>query len=101
LHLTNPKLREFMVGRVKESLRESPDAQIISVTQNDWAGWCECADCKALDDAEGSHSGTMLALANYIAEKIATEFPNVAVDTFALPVHPQAAKDPAARARTS
>jgi hypothetical protein len=83
LCLTNPKLRDFVVQRVKEWLRESPDAKIISVTQNDWNNWCECPDCKALDDAEGSHAGTMLTFANYIAEKIAPEFPNVAVDTFA------------------
>jgi Domain of unknown function (DUF4838) len=83
LCLTNPKLRDFMAGRVKEWLRESPDAEIISVTQNDWAGWCECPECKAVDDAEGSHSGTMVAFVNYIAEKIEPEFPNVAVDTFA------------------
>lgn len=83
LCLTNPQLRDFTVGRVKEWLRESPDAEIISVTQNDWAGWCECGDCKALDDAEGSHSGTMLAFVNYIAEKIEPDFPNIAVDTFA------------------
>jgi Domain of unknown function (DUF4838) len=83
LCLTNPQLRDFMVQRVKEWLRESPDASIISVTQNDWDGHCECPDCKALDDAEGSHSGTMLAFVNYIAEKIESEFPNVAVDTFA------------------
>src|SRR5882672_4329897 len=101
LCLTNPRLRDFMVGRVKEWLRESPDAEIVSVTQNDWQGWCECPDCKAghshhpcqsfcecpdckaVDDAEGSHSGTMLAFVNYIAEKIEPGFPNVAVDTFA------------------
>lgn len=83
LCLTNPHLRDFVVGRVKEWLRESPDAEIISVTQNDWHRWCECPECKAVDDAEGSHSGTMLAFVNYIAEKIEPEFPNVAVDTFA------------------
>ena len=83
LCLTNPKLREFMVQRVKESLRECPDCEIISVTQNDHNGWCECPDCKALDDAEGSHAGTMITFANYIAEQIEGEFPKVAVDTFA------------------
>jgi len=83
LCLTNPKLRDFMVQRVKEWLRECPDCEIISVTQNDWAGWCECPDCKALDDVEESHAGTMIAFANYIAEKIEAEFPHVAVDTFA------------------
>ena len=83
LCLSNPQLRDFMVERAKESLREAPDAEIISITQNDNLGWCECPDCKALDDAEGSHAGTMLAFVNYIAEKLEPEFPNVAVDTFA------------------
>lgn len=83
LCLTNPDLRDFVVGRVKEWLREAPDARIISVTQNDWYGACECEKCKAVDEAEGSPSGSMLAFVNYIAEKIEPEFPNVAVDTFA------------------
>lgn len=83
LCLTNPKLRDFMVERVKAWLRESPDAGIISVSQNDWHGACECADCKALDDAEGTHAATMLAFVNYVAEKIEPEFPRVAVDTLA------------------
>ena len=83
LCLTNPQLRDFVVERVKEWLRESPDATIISVSQNDWFGACQCADCKAIDDAEGSHAGTMLAFVNYVAEKVEHDFPNVAIDTLA------------------
>lgn len=83
LCLTNPRLRDFMVERVKQWLRESPDAGIVSVSQNDWHGACECADCKALDDAEGTHAATLLAFVNYVAEKIEPEFPHVAVDTLA------------------
>ncbi len=83
LCLTNPKLRDFIVERVKAWLRESPEAGIISVSQNDWHGACQCADCQALDDAEGTHAGTMLALVNYVAEKIEPEFPQVAIDTLA------------------
>jgi hypothetical protein len=80
---TNPKLREFLLQRVKQWLRESPEARIVSVSQNDWHGACECADCKALDDAEGSRAGTMLDLVNYVAAQIESEFPLVAVDTLA------------------
>ncbi len=83
LCLTNPALREFVTGRIKEWLRESPDAGIISLSQNDWHGACQCPDCKALDDREGSHSGTMLAFVNDVAERIAPDFPKVAVDTLA------------------
>jgi len=83
LCLSNPELRDFVVGRVKEWLRESPDAAIISVTQNDWHGQCQCDQCKAIDNAEGSPSGSLLTFVNYVAEKIDPEFPRVAVDTFA------------------
>lgn len=83
LCLTNPKLKDFVVERVKQWLRESPEASIVSVSQNDWHGACQCPECKALDDAEGSHSGTLLAFVNYVAEKIEPEFPQVAIDTLA------------------
>jgi len=71
------------VERVREWIREAPEASIVSVSQNDWYGACECPNCKAIDEREGSHAGTMLALANYVTEKIGPEFPNVAIDTLA------------------
>ena len=83
LCLSNPQLRDLVVEKVKEALRASPEARIISVSQNDCFNPCECENCKAVDDAEGSHAGSMIAFVNYIAEKIEPEFPNVAVDTLA------------------
>ncbi len=83
LCLTNPKLRDFLVDRVKQWLRESPEAHIVSVSQNDWHGACQCPECRALDEAEGSPAGSLLAAVNYVAEKIEPEFPQVAVDTLA------------------
>jgi hypothetical protein len=80
---TNPELRDFIVRRVREWLKESPEAKIVSVSQNDWYRPCECPNCKAIDDREGTHAGTMLALANYVADKIGPEFPGVAIDTLA------------------
>jgi hypothetical protein len=83
LCLTNPQLKDFVVARVKELLRQSPNTDIISISQNDQFGACECPVCKALDDREGGHAGTLLSFVNYVAEKIAPEFPHVAVDTLA------------------
>jgi hypothetical protein len=83
LCLTNPKLRDFVVEQVRQWLKESPQASIVSISQNDWYRYCECPECQALDDAEGSHAGTMLAFVNYIAAKLEREFPNVAFDTLA------------------
>ncbi len=83
LCLMNQELRDFVVNRVKEWLRESPEARIVSVSQNDCFNPCTCPLCKAKDDAEGSHAGTMLDFVNYVAEKIEPEFPQVAIDTLA------------------
>lgn len=80
---TNPQLRDFIVERVREWLRESPGVNIVSVSQNDHAGACECPHCAAVDDREGSYAGSVLELVNYVAEKIEPEFPNVLVDTLA------------------
>ncbi len=80
---TDPQLRDFMVERVKAWLRESPDVNIISVSQNDQGGACECPRCAAVDEREGTHAGSLLELVNYVAEKIEPEFPHVWVDTLA------------------
>lgn len=80
---TNPELREFLVQQVRAQLRKQPEARILSISQNDWYRACTCPKCKALDGAEGSHAGTMLALVNFIAERLEKEFPQVAFDTLA------------------
>ena len=80
---TDPELRKFIVQRVKEWLRESPGVNIISVSQNDHGGACECPRCAEVDEREGSHAGSLLELVNYVAEQIEPEFPTVQVDTLA------------------
>ena len=80
---TNPELRDFMVERVREVLAPPHQGVIASVSQNDCFNPCQCPNCKAVDDAEGSHAGTMIQLVNYIAERIADEQPLAAIDTLA------------------
>jgi hypothetical protein len=83
LCLSNNELRNFVVERVKQWIKESPGVSIISVSQNDWHGNCQCPECKKIDEREGSPSGSLLEFVNFIAEKIELEFPNVAIDTLA------------------
>lgn len=83
LCLTNPELREFVTKRVRQWLEESPSANIVSISQNDWYGACECPSCRAIDEREGSPAGSLLDFVNYIAGRLEREFPNVAFDTLA------------------
>lgn len=80
---TNPELRDFIVQRVKEELRANPLATIVSVSQNDCFNPCQCPVCRALAAQEGSDAALTLDLANYVADHIKDEFPNVVVDTLA------------------
>jgi hypothetical protein len=90
---TNPQLRDFIVDRVREKIKAAPDASIVSVSQNDCFNPCECVNCKAVDDQEGSHSGSIIALVNYVAERIGKEYPNVAIDTLAYQYSRKAPKE--------
>jgi hypothetical protein len=83
LCLTNPEVLALVIAKSKEWLRTNPRAVFVSVTQNDWPGWCTCAKCRAVDEAEGGQSGTMIRFANAVGEAIEAEFPYAAVDTFA------------------
>jgi len=83
LCLTNQELRDFVVEQVRDRLRKNPKVNIVSVSQNDCLGPCECDRCKEIDQREGSHAGSLIDFVNYIAAKIAPEFPDVAIDTLA------------------
>lgn len=83
LCLTNPELKKFVVERVKQWLRETPNANIVSISQNDGPGWCECPNCAALDKREGSHAGSLLAFVNDVAAEVGKTYPHVTIDTLA------------------
>lgn len=83
LCLTNPDVLRIVTERVLERIRQDPQAKLFSVSQNDWGGWCQCETCKAIDQREGSPSGTMIHFVNQVAEVVEKEFPDVWIETLA------------------
>ncbi len=83
LCLANPDVLRIATDRVREILRSAPHSEIISVSPNDGTGYCECKDCKAIDDAEGTRAGTLIRFVNAVADAIRDEFPRVRVSTLA------------------
>lgn len=83
LCLTNPDVLRIATERILAAIRKNPSAKLFSVSQNDWHGACECASCSAIDEREGSHSGTMIAFVNRVAEAVEKEFPDVWIETLA------------------
>jgi len=84
LCLTNPDVVRITTERVREWMHAAPEATIFSVSQNDGeGGFCECPECAALDEREGSHAGTMINFVNQIAAAVEEEFPDKYIDTLA------------------
>ena len=87
--LTNPDVLRICTENVLALLSEKhdPDAplQIVSVTQNDNYGCCQCENCTAFEQAHGGvNSATTLNFVNQVADAVkAAGYDNVAVDTFA------------------
>lgn len=83
LCLSNPEVRRLLTARVLSRLRANPNASIISVSQNDCEGYCECPRCRAIAEEEGAQSGPILRFVNAVAEETSQEFPHVLIDTLA------------------
>lgn len=79
LCLTNPEVLELVKDTVAALLKQYPEAQVISVSQDDNQQYCRCADCTAIDEREGSPSGSMIAFVN----EVAAAFPDKVISTLA------------------
>ena len=83
LCLTNPDVLRIVTSNVLERIRQDPGAKFYGVSQEDNNMYCRCPACKAVDDEEGSPSGTNVRFVNAVAEAVEKEFPDVLIETLA------------------
>jgi hypothetical protein len=81
--LSNPEVVKLAIARVRQWIKNHPEATIISVSQNDTGKWCQCEQCKAFDDQEGSPAASLIRFVNTIAQDIEKDYPNIRIDTLA------------------
>lgn len=83
LCLTNPELVKIMAQKVMLWIKRQPEGDIYCVSQNDWYNACTCDFCKAIDNREGSYSGTMVTFVNGVAERVEKVYPEKYIATLA------------------
>jgi Domain of unknown function (DUF4838) len=83
LCLANPDVLRIITERIKQRMREHPEYLIYSVSQNDWGNPCQCPQCQAIVDREGSQSGPIIQFVNQVADNIKAEFPDKFIGTLA------------------
>jgi hypothetical protein len=84
LCLTNPDVLRLTINTVLEWMEQHPEASIYSVSQNDCEGWCECDNCRRVEQEEGgAHSGPILRFVNAVALEAGKKHPEKLLDTLA------------------
>ncbi|MEM9326773.1 MAG: DUF4838 domain-containing protein [Bacteroidota bacterium] len=79
LCLTNEEVFRIVRDSVSALIKRYPDREVISVSQDDNTQYCQCDNCRAIDESEGSPSGSMISFVNRIAD----EFPDKMISTLA------------------
>jgi hypothetical protein len=79
LCLTNPNVFRIIIEELRRRMQANPKARYWSVSQNDTWNACECQNCRALNDPEGSPIGSLIWFVNRVAE----QFPDKIISTLA------------------
>ncbi|MBE6598836.1 MAG: DUF4838 domain-containing protein [Ruminococcaceae bacterium] len=83
LCLSNPDVLRIVTENVLAELRANPETSLLDFSQEDGTLGCTCEHCAAIDEEEGSQSGSMIRFVNALAEAVEKEFPDVMIQTFA------------------
>ena len=84
LCLSNPDVLAVVTSNLLERIRRNPGAVFYHVSQNDDSdGYCRCPACAAVDEEEGSPSGSIIRFVNAVAETVEKDYPDVRIMTFA------------------
>ena len=83
LCLSNEEVFRVMLERALAEIAKHQKATIVSISQNDWRGDCQCAECRRTAEEEGSPAGPYIRFVNRMAEEIEKVYPGLYVDTLA------------------
>lgn len=79
LCMSNDTVVELVSKKISSIIRETPEAQFYSISQNDDVIYCECDECKKINSEFGGPQGSLYFFLN----KIAKRFPETKITTLA------------------
>jgi len=79
LCMTNDTVVDLVGKKMMQIIADTPNAQFYSVSQNDDVVYCECTECKKLNEKYGGPQGSFY----YFLNKIAKQFPKTKITTLA------------------
>ena len=79
--LTNPDVLKIVTEAVLAELKAHPERRTSRSARTTTRKYCQCPNCKAIDDREGTPMGSLLEFVNAVADEVAKEHPTVKVGT--------------------
>ncbi|MBM3497665.1 MAG: DUF4838 domain-containing protein, partial [Armatimonadetes bacterium] len=73
---TNEDVIRLSIEKTCGIFRSHPEVRITAIGPNDGRGFCDCGDCRRLDNENGGRSGSFFHFVNRIAEGVKQEFPD-------------------------
>lgn len=96
---SNPEVVREIARKMIATLDAEPDIEIIALSPNDGDGFCECANCRGLDepgrDWHAKYSRRLAIFNNQVAKIVGQKYPNVKikVGAYAMYARPPLEKD--------
>ncbi len=80
---TNPQMAEELIKVLLARIEREGEPNIIHISKMDGGGTCQCAECKKVNEREGTEMGSLLTLINRVAKAIGEKYHTVRIMTFA------------------
>ncbi|TDE53117.1 DUF4838 domain-containing protein [Flavobacterium sp. GT3P67] len=77
--MTNDTVVDLVIQKIQKVIAQNPNAPFYSVSQNDDVIYCECQECKSINNKYGGPQGSLY----YFLNKIAVYFPKTKIVTLA------------------
>jgi len=93
LCLTNPDVLDIVTERMLARMANDPHARQHNFSQMDWYSYCECDQCRAMNEKFGTPGGTQFWFVNQLAERTAKVYPDKLIGTLAYMYTEEVPKD--------
>lgn len=93
LCLTNPDVLEIVTERMLKAMSENPDIRQFNFSQMDYYNYCECDNCRAINEKYVTTGGTQFWFANELAKRTSKVYPDKLISTLAYTYTEEPPKD--------
>lgn len=82
LCLTNNEVPHVIANNIREFMKKNPDANIVSVSQNDNEFFCQCPQCLKAYKERGELAAVLFDFVNKVAIDLEKDYPNLKIHTY-------------------